>query len=73
MGEAGFKGIRKSVTRRKNTVAQYIATRPILDLRERSTWRPGVRVSWWCREKSGIELKGARKRVSEAVTVLKSE
>ena len=26
MGETGFKGIRKSVTRRQNTVAQYIAT-----------------------------------------------
>ena len=45
MGEAGFKGIRKSVTRRQNMVAQYIATRPILDLYERSAWRMGARVS----------------------------
>ena len=28
LGEAGFEGIRKSVTRRQNTVAQYITTRP---------------------------------------------
>ena len=45
MGKAGFEGIRKSVTRRQNTVAKYIVTRPILDLCERSTWRLGARVS----------------------------
>ena len=45
LGEALFEGIRKSVTRRQNTVAQYIATRPIMDLYERSTWWPGARVS----------------------------
>ena len=37
MGEAGFEGISKSVTRRQNTVVQYTAKRPILDLCERST------------------------------------
>ena len=37
--EAGFEGIRKAVTRRQNTVAQYIATRPILDLCERAMQR----------------------------------
>ena len=49
LGEAGLEGIRKSVTRRQNMVAQYIVTRPILDLCERATRRPGVRVSrrWW--------------------------
>ena len=36
-GEAGFEGIRKSVTRRKNTVVQYIVTQPIMDLCERAT------------------------------------
>ena len=46
LGEAGLEGIRKSVTRRKNTVAQYIATRPILDLCERATQQAGARVSW---------------------------
>ena len=33
--EAGMEGIRKSIIRRQNTVAQYIATQPILDLCER--------------------------------------
>ena len=49
MREAGFEGIRKAVTRRQNTFAQYIATRPIMDLCERATQRVGARVSrqWW--------------------------
>ena len=37
MGEAGFEGIRKLVTRRQNTVAQYIATLPNMGLCERAT------------------------------------
>ena len=45
MREAGFVDIRKSITRRQNTVAQYIATRPLLDLCERATQRRGARVS----------------------------
>ena len=54
--EAGFEGIRKSVTRRQNTVAQYIVTRPILDLCEKANRWPGARVSrrWW--EQYGIDL-----------------
>ena len=37
-------------------VAQYTATRPILDLCEQSNWQPGARVSrqWW--EQDGINL-----------------
>ena len=60
MGEAGLEGTRKSVTRRQNMVQQYIATRPILDLCERVTRRPGVRVyrRWW--EQAGIDLEGER-------------
>ena len=62
LGEAGFEGIRKSVTRRQNTVAQYIATQPIMDLCERTTWWPvsGVSRRWW--EQAGIDLEGAKKR-----------
>ena len=56
MAEAGFKGIGTYVTRRQNMVAQYIATRPILDLCERSAQRPGERVyrRWW--EQDGLDL-----------------
>ena len=73
MGETGFEGIIKSVTRRQNTVAQYIVTRTILDLCERSTRRPEVRVyqQWW--EQAGINLEGAKKRAAEAATVLESD
>ena len=48
MKEAGFKEIRTSITNRQNTVAQYIATRPLLDLCEGAKQRGGVRVtrSW---------------------------
>ena len=66
MREAGFEWIRKSITRRKNTVTQYIATRPILDLFEQATQRRGARVSWrWC-EQEGIDLEAAKERVTES-------
>ena len=45
MEEAGFEEIRTYVTRTQNTVAQYIATRRILDLCEQSARRPGACVS----------------------------
>ena len=59
MEEAGFEYIGVYVTRRQNTVAQYIMTRPILNLRERSVWRLGVWLSrrWW--EKGVMYLEGA--------------
>ena len=53
-GETGFEGIRKSVIRRQNKVAQYIATLPILDLCEHPNRRPGARVSWKWWEQAGI-------------------
>ena len=67
MREVGFEGIRKAITRRQNTVAQYIATRPILDLCERATQRAGARVSrrWWDQE--GIDLKSTKERAAEAL------
>ena len=69
--EAGIMGVRTSINRRQNTVAQYIATRPILDLCKQATRRPGARVSrrWW--EQAGIDLEGARKQA--AVSVARSE
>ena len=48
MKEAGMVGIRTSILRRHNTVAQFIAARPILDLCEQATRRPVAQVScWW--------------------------
>ena len=54
-------------------VAQYIATRPIMDLCERSTWRPGARLSWRWWEQDGIYLEGENKRVTEVETDSDSE
>ena len=48
--------------RRQNTVAQYIATQPILYLCERSTQMPGARVSWRWWEQAGIELEGDKEK-----------
>ena len=59
--EAGMVGIRTSIIRRQNTVAQYIATRPILYLCKQATRRPGARVSRWWWEQTGIYLEGAQK------------
>ena len=56
MVESGFEGIGTYITRRQNTVAQYIATQPILDLCERSARRPGARVSWRWWEQDGLYL-----------------
>ena len=64
MVEAGFKGIGTYIKRRQNTVAQYITTRPILDLCERSTWRPGSRVSQWWWGQDGLDLEGGNKRLA---------
>ena len=52
---------------------QYIVTPPVLDLCERSTWRPGARVSrrWW--EQAGIDLEGEKKRAAETVTESESD
>ena len=44
MREAGLTEIRKSIANRQNTVAQYIATRPLLDLCEEAKARVGARV-----------------------------
>ena len=61
MVEAGFKGISKYITRRQNMVAHYIATRPILDLYERSVRRPGAWVFWRWWEQKGLDLEGEKK------------
>ena len=66
-------GIRTSIIRMQNTVVQYIATRPIMDLCKQATRRPGARVSrrWW--EQTGIDLKGAREKAELAATETETE
>ena len=64
MEESGFKEIGAYVTRRHNRVAQYIVTRPILDLCERSVWRTGLWVSWRWWEQEGLDLEGEKERAA---------
>ena len=68
MREARFEDIRKSITRRQNTVTQYIATQLIMDLYERTTQGAGARVSRRCWGQEVIDFKAAKER-SEQCTV----
>ena len=60
MQESGFKDMEEYVPNRQNTVAQYIATRPILDICEEMVQMPGTWAAkrWWDNE--GLELTLAR-------------
>ena len=57
----------------QNTVAKYIATRPLLDLCEHTKRRGGVRVSrrWW--DQKGIDWEKAKAREAETESELESE
>ena len=62
MREAGLTDIRKSIANRHNTVAQYIATRPLLDLCEGARLREGAEVPmrWW--NQAGIDRETAKSK-----------
>ena len=64
--EAGVLRARTSVLRRQNTVAQFIATQPILGICEMAELRRGTRVPqrWW--EQSGIYWSLAREEAAAA-------
>ena len=66
-------GIRTSILRRQNTVAQYIATQPIMDLCEQATLWTGAQVSRWWWEQTGIDLKGAREKAAAAAAETETE
>ena len=60
MEEAGLQEADTYVSRRQNTVAQYIATRPIMDLCPAEKRNPGPRVVMrWCKQKV-LDLKGVQ-------------
>ena len=60
MREAGLTDIGKSISNRQNMVAQYIATRPLLDLCEKARAMEGARVPmrWW--NQTGIDWEAAK-------------
>ena len=59
MGEAVFEEMVYYVLNKHSTVTQYIATRPIIDLCEKTLRRPGAWVAriWWHQEV--LDLAGA--------------
>ena len=65
MKEAGFKDIRTLINNRQNTVAQYIATRTLLELCKGINQIGGARVSrmWW--DQKGVDWEKAKARVAE--------
>ena len=64
MKKAGVVRVRTSILRRQKTVAQFIATRPILGLCEVAERRRGTRVPrrWW--EQTAIDWKSAREKAA---------
>ena len=66
MEEAGFEEIGVYILKRQNTAAQYIVTRPIMDLCKSSLQMPGSWVSKRRLEKKGIDLAVAREREAAA-------
>ena len=64
MKEAGVVRVRTLILRRQNTVAQFIATRPILGICEVAERRRGTRVPrrWW--EQTSIDWKSAREKAA---------
>ena len=61
-----FMGVVTYISHRQNTVAQFIATRPIMDLRLEAERRMGSRVAkpWW--EQDGLDLEGMWTAAREA-------
>ena len=66
MVEVVVQEVETYVSRRQNTVAHYIATRPIAELCLAAKQRPGQRVEtrWWDQE--GLDLEGMRTASQEA-------
>ena len=73
MKESGFTDLRTSINRRQNTVAQYIATRPLLELCKGETQQGGARVTmrWWYQK--GIDWEKAKARGAETASESESE
>ena len=73
MKEAELTDVHTSIQRRQNTVAQYIAMRPLLDLCEGARQREGARVTlrWW--EQSGIDREKAKAKETETESASDSD
>ena len=60
MAESGVQDVETYVSCRHNTIANFIATRPVMDLGLAAAWHPEDRVSkrWW--EQEGLDLYGTQ-------------
>ena len=65
MKDVGLTDVQTSINRRQNMVAQYITTRPHLDLCKGAQQREGARgaMMWW--DQTGIDWEKAKARVTE--------
>ena len=66
MAESGLHEVETYVSRRQNTVSQYIGTRAIMELCLLAEIRPGTRVSNWWWEREGLYLEGNQMEAREA-------
>ena len=66
MAEAGLQEVKTYVSCHQITVAQFIVTRPIIDLCLVVVWRTGSRVSNWWWEQDGLDLEGMQMEAWEA-------
>ena len=71
--EGVLTDVRTSINRRQNRVAQYIATRPLLDFCEVAKQREGVRVAlrWW--DQLGIDWEKAKAKEIETESASDSD
>ena len=69
----GLQTMEEYIRRRQNTVAQYIATKSLLDLCEGSERAPGERLGIQWRDKAGINLAGERESATAIVTAVVTE
>ena len=67
MSEAVLGGVQTYLDPRQNTVAQFIETRPIMDMCLTAERRPGARVSqgWWEQGTLGLEAMCLTERAAE--------
>ena len=66
IAEEGLHEVEAYVSRRQNTVEQYISTMPIMDLCLAAKRRPGTRVEMWWWEQKGLDLEGMWTAAREA-------
>ena len=65
MGGGGLKDIETYISRWKHIIAQYIKTRPILDLLLEAAQRPGAQVKSMWLEQGGLKIAGSREEDEE--------